>query len=261
MKATSLPFLPASCLLLATLFPPCSGAEPATDATKYLDSVQAFADTVLKHGRDTYGKEKTPLFVDGLHAKTLEPVRWKKDGETWVLCNFASQQNLMRTLDGLTALTGDAKYRTAAEDATRDALHRIQAPSGLLYWGGHLAWDLDQDKPVGQGTDTHEMKGHHPYYRLMYRVAPKETVHLMEAVWAGHILDWSRLDYNRHASVRRTGRPKWDHEFDADIEVPFPVCRRKSLLLQRDPVAHSRGSHVGHARRFFRRTVVDRAAC
>jgi pectate lyase len=210
-------------LLLATLFLPCSGAEPAADAAKYLDSVQAFADTVLKHGRDTYGEEKTPLFVDGLHAKTLEPVLWQKDGETWVLCNFASQQNLMRTLDGLTALTGDAKYRTAAEDAARDALHRIQAPSGLLYWGGHLAWDLGQDKPVGQGTDSHEMKGHHPYYRLMYRVAPKETVHLMQAVWAGHILDWSRLDYNCHASIHRTGRPKWDHEYDTDIEVPFPA--------------------------------------
>ncbi len=53
----------------------------------------------------------------------LGPVRWKKDGETWVLCNFASQQSLLRTLDGLTTLTGDTKYRTAAEEATRDALN------------------------------------------------------------------------------------------------------------------------------------------
>ena len=201
---------------------PCGAGERQADSAKYLHSVRAFADTVLEHGRDVYGEEKTPLFVDGLHATTLEPVRWKKDGETWVLCNFASQQNLMRTLDGLTALTGDAKYRAAAEAATRDALTRLQARSGLLYWGGHLAWDLDQDKPVGQGTDTHEMKGHHPYYRLMHRVAPKETTHLMEAVWAGHILDWSRLDYNRHASVRKTKRPKWDHDYQANIEVPFP---------------------------------------
>ncbi|MFO7905936.1 MAG: hypothetical protein ACQESR_19955 [Planctomycetota bacterium] len=201
---------------------PCFAGEPAGDASKYLRSVRTFADTVLEHGRDVYGDVKTPLLVDGLHVETLEPVRWKKDGETWVLCNFASQQTLMRLLDGLTELTADGTYRTAAEDATRDALGRLRAPSGLLYWGGHLAWDLDRDKPVGQGTDAHEMKGHHPYYRLMYRVAPDRAVRLMQAVWAGHILDWSRLDYNRHASVRRTGKPKWDHSFDAEIEVPFP---------------------------------------
>ncbi len=222
MKSTSVQFLLPCCLMLARILAPCSAGEPAAEAAKYLQGVQAFADTVLEHGRDTYGDEKTPLFVDGLHAKTLEPVRWKKDGETWVLCNFASQQPLMRTLDGLTALAGKAKYRTAAEETTRDALQRLQAPSGLLYWGGHVAWDLDQDKPVGQGTDSHEMKGHHPYYRLMHRVAPKETGRLMEAVWAGHILDWSRLDYNRHASIRRTGRPKWEHAFDTETKVPFP---------------------------------------
>lgn len=213
-------YFPLACWLLLTGIG--IAGEPDAEGAKFLRSVQAFADTVLEHGRDVYGNEKTPLFVDGLHAETLEPVRWKKDGETWVLCNFASQQNLMRTLDGLTALTGDAKYRTAAEAATRDALGRMQAASGLLYWGGHLAWDLDQDKPVGQGMDSHEMKGHHPYYRLMHRVAPERATRLMEAVWAGHILDWSRLDYNRHASVRRTKRPKWDHEYDAEIDVPFP---------------------------------------
>lgn len=209
-------------LLLFGWLASCFAGEPAGDAAKYLRSARIFTDTVLHRGRDVYGDDKTPLFVDGLHAETLEPVRWKKDGETWVLCNFASQQALMRLLDGLTELTGEVKYRKAAEETTRDALERLQAPSGLLYWGGHLAWDLDGDKPVGQGTDAHEMKGHHPYYRLMYRVAPERAVRLMEAVWAGHILDWSRLDYNRHASVRRTGRPKWDHPFDAEIEVPFP---------------------------------------
>lgn len=221
MRSMLLPFLVA-CSLPVGLIDSGAAEEPTAEPTKYLNSVQAFADTVLESGRDTYGGEKTPLFVDGLHAETLEPVRWKKDGQTWVLCNFASQQNLMRTLDGLTALTGDGKYRQAAEDATRDALRRLQAPSGLLYWGGHLAWDLDQDKPVGQGNDSHEMKGHQPYYRLMHRVDPDATRRLMEAVWAGHVLDWPRLDYNRHASVRRTGPPKWDHEFAEDIEVPFP---------------------------------------
>ncbi|MHB8898692.1 MAG: hypothetical protein ACYC6Y_08095 [Thermoguttaceae bacterium] len=221
MKSQGIAVFAAWLVLLAILGPSAAG-EPAGEAGKYLQSVQAFADAVLEHGRDTYGREKTPLFVDGLQARTLEPVRWQKEGQTWVLCNFASQQNLLRTLDGLTALSGNGKYRTAAEDAARDAMQRLQTPSGLLYWGGHLAWDLDADKPVGQDADSHEMKGHEPYYRLMHRVAPDETVRLMEAVWGGHILDWARLDYNRHANVRRSGRPLWDHPYLSDIRVPFP---------------------------------------
>ncbi|MBN1420297.1 MAG: DUF4962 domain-containing protein [Planctomycetes bacterium] len=192
-------------------------------AGRCLAAARAFADTVLAHGRDTYGARKTPLFVDGLHAETLEPVTWRKDGETWVLSNFGNQQPLVRLLDGLTALTGEPRYREAAEEATRYVLAHLQAPSGLLYWGGHLAWDLEAEKPVGQGTDTHELKGHQPYYEIMHRVDPRAATRLMEAIWGTHILDWSLLDYNRHAGARRAVRPQWGHEFREDIEVPFPA--------------------------------------
>jgi len=187
----------------------------------FVEGVRKFADRVLEDGRDSYGERKTPLFVDGLHVETLEPAKWQCRGETWVLSNLASQQPLLRTLEGLTALTGDEKYRKAAEDATRHALEHLRAPNGLLYWGGHLAWDLEQDKAVGQYADVHELKGHQPYYRLMWRVNGSRTKELMETVWAAHILDWSLLDYNRHGSVRRELRPRWSHPFSQDVEVPF----------------------------------------
>ena len=198
------------------------GGQAEAPSAPCLDAVRAFAETVLARGRDVYGKERTPLFVDGLHAETLEPAKWLCRGETWVLCNFASQQPLLRLLDGLTALTGEPKYRQAAEDAARYALKHLRAPSGLLYWGGHMAWDLEADKPVGQYADAHELKSHQPYYALMWRVAPDATRQLMEAIWAGHILDWSLLDYNRHASLKKLARPQWDHAFNDTIKVPFP---------------------------------------
>jgi pectate lyase len=211
----------AAASLIASLAAPARGAE--LQSGRYLAAVGRFADVVVEHGRDQYGQKKTPLFVDGLHAETLEPARWQHSGETWVLSNFASQQPLVRLLDGWTALGGEPKYRAAAEEAARYALGHLQSPSGLLYWGGHLAWDLDADKPVGQGTDTHELKGHQPYYELMWRVDPKATRQLLEAVWAGHILDWSLLDYNRHASVKSPLRPQWDHPFNESVAVPFPA--------------------------------------
>jgi len=195
-----------SLMLLATFGP---GRAHGDDESRYIEAVRTFADTVLERGRDTYGDEHTPLFVDGLHVTTLDPVIWRWRDETWILSNFASQQPLLRTLDGLTVLTGQRKYRQAAEDAARHALEHLSAPNGLLYWGGHFAWDLRDDRPVGQYSDVHELKNHQPYFPLMWRVCPAETSRLMEMIWAAHILDWSRLDYNRHASVKRSSSGNW----------------------------------------------------
>jgi len=199
------------------------GRVQAGEEDRYVKAVRTFADTILEHGRDTYGNQHTPLFVDGLHVETLKPATWRWQEQTWVLSNFGSQQPLLRTLDGLTALTGEPKYRRAAEDAARHALQHLTTPNGLLYWGGHFAWDLQQDRPVGQYADVHELKNHQPYYRLLWRVRPEETARLMEAIWAGHILDWSRLDYNRHASVTKRVQAPWNHAFEEDLEVPFPA--------------------------------------
>ena len=199
-------------------------AEDGAQAERYLAAVRRFADTVLERGRDRFGQERTPLFVDGLHAETLEPAVWLKDGQTWVLSNFASQQPLVRLLDGLAAVTGEPRYRREAEATTRFVLERLQAANGLLYWGGHAAWDLEGDRPVGQyGSGVHEVKSHRPYYRLMWRVDAARTARLMQAVWAAHIVDWARLDYNRHGSLKSNLPAGWDHPFQEDIEVPFPA--------------------------------------
>ena len=147
-------------LILITTVSPCFPASQnfPNQQSIYLDAVKEFADNVLKYGRDTYGPKQTPLFVDGMHTVSLKPVVWKKDGQSWVLSNFASQQPLIRLLDGLSVLTNDPKYRRAAMEATRYALKNLQSPSGLLYWGGHVAWDLEEERTVGQYAGIHEMK-------------------------------------------------------------------------------------------------------
>ena len=212
-------FAAAACLACG-----CSSdaEELRSDSERCIHAVRAFADSVLKHGRDTYGPRHTPLFVDGLQVDTLEPVRWKKGGQTWVLCNFASQQALLRTLDGLSALTKDPCYRQAAEDATRYALEHLRSANGLLYWGGHIAWDLGQDRAVGEYADIHEQKNNQPYYSLFWRVDAPATRQLLEAIWGGHVLDWSLLDYNRHASLKKPAPAQWDHPFMENTPVPFP---------------------------------------
>jgi pectate lyase len=228
------------CVSIALALLPSPGFCQQSGSQDFIQSVRKFADCVLEDARDNYGARETPLFVDGLHVESLEPVRWECRGESWVLSNFASQQPLLRTLDALTVLTNEREYGQAAEDATRYALKHLRTPNGLLYWGGHLAWDLQQDKPVGQYADVHELKGHQPYYRLMWRVDPERTKELMGMVWAAHVLDWSLLDYNRHGSVRRDHRPRWDHAFREDLQVPFPAKGGNlSFVNVTPPLMHS----------------------
>lgn len=94
------------------------------------------------------------MFVDGLNADTSEPVKWKwTDGKEWVLCNLANQQGLFRTLDGLSGLTGDPRYKNAALEALRYAFDHLrygtQYNGGLLAWGGHLAYNATDDVLAG----------------------------------------------------------------------------------------------------------------
>lgn len=211
----------AACgLLCAVPAPNTAAAEviPA-QAAPFLDAVRQFADQALEHGRDKYGRP-TPLFVDGLNVDTREPVKWKwADGKEWVLCNLANQQGLFRTLDGLTALTGEARYKNAALEALRHAFDHLrfgtQNHGGLLGWGGHLAYNATDDTLAGNPGGTgriHELKCFFPHYQLMWEANPKATQEQIENSWNGHILDWGTLDFNRHGSPNQRGK-LWQSEY------------------------------------------------
>jgi len=214
-----------TCFALADL-----AAEPSepNQSSKYLEAVQEFADNVLKYGRDTYGPKHTPLFVDGLNVNTHEPVKWispkgdlskTTETEEWILSNFASQQTLLRTLDGLSTLTGDPKYRDAAMQAIKYAFENLRAPNGLLYWGDSTAYDAYSDQTRYLSTSTiklHVLKVHYPFYELMWQVDPEATKTFIEAYWFGHVIDWSNLDFNRAAAYLSTSgvlETPWGHEY------------------------------------------------
>jgi pectate lyase len=176
---------------------------------------------VLKYGRDTYGPKHTPLFVDGLNIHTHEPVKWispkgdystATDTEEWILSNFASQQTLLRTLDGLSNVTDDAKYRQAATDAIRYMFKHVRTPSGLFYWGHVTAYDALGDTPRGN-TSRESIKIDYPYYELMWKVNPDATKKLIEALWCAHVMDWSNLDFNRIGITTANLEEPWNHEY------------------------------------------------
>lgn len=180
--------------------------------SNYLETVRTFADIVLEQGRDRYGEVHSPLFVDGIDVKTFEPVKWHLDGNAWVMSNFGSQQNLLRVLVSLSKLTGDDKYRKAAEEATRYMFEHHSDDTGLLHWGGHQFVDLETMEHQFESR-PHELKNHFPYYEFLWEVDSSSTRKMMKSIMSGHILDWSNLDMNRHASYNTETDLNWDQEF------------------------------------------------
>jgi pectate lyase len=183
----------------------------ANENSKYLDAVREFADNVLKYGRDTYGPKHTPLFVDGLNIHTHEPVKWiAPNGERCIISNLTSQQNLFRTLDALTTITGNPKYKQPAMDAIKYAFENLQNSNGLLIWGVGTAYDLQTDRKFGS---RHCLNSKYPYYELMWEVNSSATKQFIEAFWSAHILDWSNLDMNRYEVVSERFENPWRHEY------------------------------------------------
>ncbi len=196
---------------------PLAGAElhqRTAEDQKRLEAVVQFADNVLRHGRDRYGPKPTSLFVDGVNVDTLEPVIWMHNGERWIPSNLASQQNLFRSLVGLSNLTGEARYKQAAKEAIAYHFQHLRSPCGLLYWGGHRFIDLRTQKVVGE-QNSHELKFSLPFYELMWEVDPTATQQFLKAFWNAHVLDWAKLDMNRHGRYGKKLGALWESNFDS----------------------------------------------
>jgi len=185
-----------------------------------LRAVVGFADNVLRHGRDTYGSEPTPLLADGLDVDTREPVRWTYSGTrhrpgAWVVSNLALQQNLFRTLVGLSGLTGDPRFRDAAAAAVAFHFDQLASPCGLLRWGGHQFVDLRTKTPQGPFMgDVHEFKHTYPFYELLAEVRPEATARFVRAFWNAHVIDWATLDMSRHGHYGKPMGALWASRFD-----------------------------------------------
>src|SRR5438046_1009348 len=101
----------------------------AADDAPFLDVVRRYADTMIDRGRDTYGPQKSGLLLSALDRMTLAPLttrpaapggvrREDRSGPPWEPLTGANphlDENLLRVLYTLTDLTGEPRYRQAAD--------------------------------------------------------------------------------------------------------------------------------------------------
>ncbi|MFW6106893.1 MAG: hypothetical protein ACOC8H_01905, partial [bacterium] len=204
-------------------------AERVPEDDERLRTVITFADNVFKKGRDGWSGQRTPLLVDGIDPVSGEPVVWRYDGDELIIHNLASQQNLFRTLRGLTNLTGKSRYEQMARDAIRYHFDHLRASCGKLRWGGHQFIDLRSLQPVGHfDANCHELKWNLPFYQLMWEVDPEATAQCVRAVWRGHILDWETVALNRHAPYD-DGPPPTPALWERDFADPKPFFDSNGL--------------------------------
>lgn len=177
--------------------------------------VRRYADTMLEHGRDTYGPQKSGLLLSALDRMTLKPLtvrpmapggirRGDRPGRAWSAMNGANpqlDQNLLRVLYTLSELTGDARYAKAADEELKWFLENTMAPkTSLLPWGEHLSWDVMYDQPISGGDEMmHEFARPWVLWDRCFAVAPEASAKFAIGLWEHQIANHKTGGFDRHA--------------------------------------------------------------
>ncbi|UCG49438.1 MAG: hypothetical protein JSU94_06575 [Phycisphaerales bacterium] len=177
--------------------------------------VYGYADAMLEHGTDTYGPQKTGLFLSALDRKTLAPLENRpaapagiREGDRpgpaagpLVGANPQLDQNLLRLLYFLKGLSGEDRYPRAADKALQWFLENAQSPqTGLLPWGEHLSWNVMTDAIAsGHPQPVHEFARPGLLWERCFELAPEASEKFALGLWRSQIADHNAGAFNRHA--------------------------------------------------------------
>jgi hypothetical protein len=214
------------------LVPPGFAAEiPKAPVPKspYIAVVYRYADTMLEKGRDTYGPEKTGLFLSALDRTTLAPLTNRPNAPEGIRggdrvggtdgplvgANPQHDENLLRLLYLLSELTTKPKYRDAANGGLKWFLQNARSDAtDLLPWGEHLSWDVMTDQALsanGDATGTHEFFRPWLLWEHCFAVAPEASKRFALGLWEHQIGDRQTGAFDRHAGfATHSARPGRD---------------------------------------------------
>ena len=181
----------------------------------FLDVVRRYADTMIDHGRDNYGPEKSGLILSALDRTTLAPLtvrpappggirRGDRPGRPWSAMNGANpqlDQNLLRVLYTLSELTGNSRYAKVADDELTWFFNHTMSPkTSLLPWGEHLSWDVMLDAPISGGEEMmHEFARPWVLWERCFALVPEASRKFALGLWEHQIADHATGAFDRHA--------------------------------------------------------------
>jgi hypothetical protein len=186
-------------------------------ASPFISVVYNYANSMLEHGRDTYGPEKTGLFLSALNRQTLSPLKTRpaapagiREGDRpgpaggpLVGANPHLDENLLRLLYFLKGLSGEDRYPQAADNAFKWFLTNAQSPkTGLLPWGEHLSWNVMTDEVAsGHREPAHEFARPWLLWPRCFELAPEQSKKFALGLWNSQIADHETGAFNRHANL------------------------------------------------------------
>ena len=178
-------------------------------ASDYVALARAYADAMLADGRDRYGPVHAPVFAVMLDRKamrllddpeqtvpfTREEVGLRAIDRSWNAANPDNDAGLHELLYRLTEDTGDVRYAEAVDSSLRWFLQNTQHPeTGLLAWGEHTAWRLDEERPTRHPENQWSDRKHefHPGWFVwpeLFRLDPARATRYADGMWGCHIYD------------------------------------------------------------------------
>ena len=168
----------------------------------YLKIVQAYADTMIERGRDTYGLQHSPLFAAALNRRRLMPglfpdISGIRNGDRCTTAaNPMHDQNLYQILYALTKITEEETYAAEADKTLTFFFENCQSPAtGLLAWGEHMGWDFT-DKVRG---NTHEFFRPWVLWERCLQLAPDAIAVFARGLWDHQIHNQKTGEFSRHA--------------------------------------------------------------
>jgi hypothetical protein len=209
-------------LLLMALFTLGLTAQGSTPVTNdFLQVVRRYADTMIERGRDTYGPQKSGLFLSALDRTTLSPLtvrpaapggirRGDRPGRAWTAMNGANpqlDQNLLRILYTLTQITGEPRYAKAADEELTWFFQNAMSPkTSLLPWGEHLSWDTVLDIPISGGDEMmHEFARPWVLWDRCFAIVPEASTKFALGLWEHQIANHKTGGFDRHAAYFEHG--------------------------------------------------------
>lgn len=202
---------------------------------RYGERVKAHFDKLLLHGLDTYGPQRSRMWMASLDTRTGRypdddrrpatiPKRVYRNIDAPRGCSLYWDQPSLVAAHALTGVTGDPRYANAADAYVRDFLDRCVAANGVLLWGNHYYYDAFLDATVkfpgsappfpcdmtSETGDYHEIRPIPPAWETLWRVDPAATSRAITAAANGHVVNEQTGQFNRHAD-RRPGCAFLEH--------------------------------------------------